>query len=142
MAAGCSGRAGELDQKSEGGDGCGGYWWETNITESYKFYLLAGIPDDRAGEIPRAYVVKADANLEEKDVQVFVAKALSKHKHLVGGVEFVKEIPKSAAGKILRKDLKAAYERRGWGVEEGILNKYVLFQFTNKIFHNIQWDLW
>jgi len=73
---------------------------------------VIGIPDDRAGEIPRAYVVKADANLEEKDVQVFVAKALSKHKHLVGGVEFVKEIPKSAAGKILRKDLRAAYEKR------------------------------
>ena len=38
-----------------------------------------------------------------------MAKALSKHKHLAGGVEFVKEIPKSAAGKILRKDLKSAF---------------------------------
>jgi len=73
---------------------------------------VIGIPDERAGEIPRAYVVKADDRLEEKDVQGFVAQALSKHKHLVGGVEFVKEIPKSAAGKILRKDLRAAYETR------------------------------
>merc|ERR1719228_1088016 len=70
---------------------------------------VIGIPDERAGEVPRAYVVKSADNLEEKNVQDFVAKNLSKHKHLVGGVEFVKEIPKSAAGKILRKDLKAAY---------------------------------
>merc|ERR1719493_12324 len=73
---------------------------------------VIGIPDERAGELPRAYVVKANDNLEEKDVQEFVAKALSKHKHLAGGVEFIREIPKSAAGKILRKDLKAAYEKR------------------------------
>ena len=39
----------------------------------------------------------------------FVAASLSKNKHLVGGVEFVEAIPKSAAGKILRKDLKASY---------------------------------
>ena len=76
------------------------------------YCLCSGIPDDRAGEIPHAYVVEADDKLDESDVQGFVAKALSKHKHLVGGVEFVKEIPKSAAGKILRKDLKAAFQKR------------------------------
>ena len=41
--------------------------------------------------------------------QEFVSTALSPHKHLAGGVEFLGQIPKSAAGKILRKDLKAAY---------------------------------
>ena len=41
-----------------------------------------------------------------------MAKTLSKHKHLAGGVEFLTEIPKSAAGKILRKDLKASYLAR------------------------------
>ena len=76
------------------------------------YCLRLGIPDDRAGEIPRAYVVKADDKLKESDVQGFVANALSKHKHLVGGVKFVKEIPKSAAGKILRKDLKAAFQKK------------------------------
>jgi len=72
---------------------------------------VIGIPDDRSGEVPRAYVVKADDNLEEVDVKDYVASSLSKHKHLAGGVEFVKEIPKSAAGKILRKDLKASYNK-------------------------------
>ena len=83
-----------------------GQWVQRGIG----FYdLFQGVPDERAGEVPRAYVVKAEEKLEGSDVKEFVAKALSKHKHLVGGVEFVKEIPKSAAGKILRKDLKAAY---------------------------------
>jgi len=70
---------------------------------------VIGVPDERAGELPRAYVVKADQSLESKDIEGPVAMALSKHKHLAGGVEFVKEIPKSAAGKILRKDLKSAF---------------------------------
>jgi len=73
---------------------------------------VIGIPDERAGELPRAYVVKADEKLDEKAVQEFVAAALSKHKHLAGGVQFLKEIPKSAAGKILRKDLKASYMKQ------------------------------
>jgi acyl-CoA synthetase (AMP-forming)/AMP-acid ligase II len=34
---------------------------------------------------------------------------VAKYKRLEGGIEFVGEIPKSSAGKILRKDLKAAY---------------------------------
>ena len=84
--------------------------WENIL----KCRLLPGIPDERAGELPRAYVVKSNDSLAEKDVQDFVANALSKHKHLAGGVEFVKEIPKSAAGKILRKDLKASYEKNYW----------------------------
>ena len=78
-----------------------------NLKNVENYCLCSGIPDDRAGEIPHA-----DDKLDESDVQGFVAKALSKHKHLVGGVEFVKEIPKSAAGKILRKDLKAAFQKR------------------------------
>ena len=47
--------------------------------------------------------------MTEAGVRGHVEAALSRHKHLVGGVEFIPEIPKSAAGKILRKDLKAAY---------------------------------
>ena len=53
--------------------------------------------------------MKSTDDVQEDNIKELVAKSLSKHKHLAGGVEFVKEIPKSAAGKILRKDLKAAY---------------------------------
>ena len=82
------------------------------------------MPDPRAGEVPRAYVVREEGITEEQVkvtpsciksprlsllTQEFASSALSPHKHLAGGVEFLGQIPKSAAGKILRKDLKAAY---------------------------------
>ena len=71
---------------------------------------VIGIPCDRSGEIPRAYVVKkADSNLSEDEVKSYVAEHLSKHKHLAGGVEFVEQVPKSASGKILRRILKDQY---------------------------------
>ena len=50
-----------------------------------------------------------EAAVTEAGVRAHVEAGLSRHKHLTGGVEFIKKIPKSAAGKILRKDLKAAY---------------------------------
>ena len=31
---------------------------------------VIGVPDERAGELPRAYVVKADQSLESKDIEV------------------------------------------------------------------------
>ena len=39
----------------------------------------------------------------------YVSSAVSAHKRLKGGVEFVEAIPKSATGKILRKVLKDKY---------------------------------
>ena len=73
---------------------------------------VIGVPDQRAGEVPRAYVVREVETLTEQEVADHVADALSRHKHLVGGVEFVREIPKSAAGKILRKDLRADFSSK------------------------------
>jgi 4-coumarate--CoA ligase len=37
---------------------------------------------------------------------------VAKYKRLDGGIEFVASIPKSAAGKILRKDLKEIFEKK------------------------------
>jgi acyl-CoA synthetase (AMP-forming)/AMP-acid ligase II len=70
---------------------------------------VIGIPDERAGELPRAYVVRKRDSFSEQDVQDFVAQKVSDHKKLNGGVEFISEIPKAASGKILRRELKAAY---------------------------------
>ena len=74
---------------------------------------VIGIEHERDGEVPRAYVVTSSSQLSPGQVENFVAERLSKFKHLKGGVAFVKEIPKSAAGKILRKDLKAQYLKDG-----------------------------
>ena len=69
-----------------------------------KDVAVIGVDDERSGEVPRAFVVRGDESLDEDTIKAFVASQLSKHKHLEGGVEFVQEIPKSAAGKILRKE--------------------------------------
>ena len=74
---------------------------------------VIGIDCPRNGEAPRAYVVSSSPDLDEKRIQSFVASKLSPYKHLEGGVVLVTEIPKSPAGKILRKDLKADYLKNG-----------------------------
>ncbi|KAJ3313983.1 hypothetical protein HDV04_001289 [Boothiomyces sp. JEL0838] len=64
-------------------------------------------PDANAGEIPKAYVVlKPGAKATELEIQQYIESKTSYHKWLRGGVEFINEIPKSAAGKILRRILR------------------------------------
>lgn len=67
---------------------------------------VIGIPDDEAGELPKAFVVVAPGQeLSEDDVKAFVADKVATYKHL-RIVEFIDEIPKSASGKILRRFLR------------------------------------
>ncbi|KAL4238559.1 hypothetical protein ACF0H5_003266 [Mactra antiquata] len=68
---------------------------------------VIGVPDDRAGEIPRAYVVlKPNTDVKPYDIISYVDGKVSDYKKLRGGVEFLTEIPKSPSGKILRRFLK------------------------------------
>ncbi|KAF9661313.1 hypothetical protein SADUNF_Sadunf19G0055100 [Salix dunnii] len=63
--------------------------------------------DDVAGEVPVAFVVRSnDLDLNEEAVKDYVAKQVVFYKKL-HKVFFVHSIPKSASGKILRKDLRA-----------------------------------
>ncbi|KAJ0550520.1 putative AMP-binding enzyme domain-containing protein [Helianthus annuus] len=65
------------------------------------------LEDEEAGEIPMAYVVRAEGSqLSEDQVIQFVASQVAPFKK-VKKVSFINIIPKSAAGKILRKDLVA-----------------------------------
>ena len=69
---------------------------------------VIGIPDDEAGERPRAFVVVTPgADLDETSVMSFVAERVVTYKHLAD-VIFVDSIPKSASGKILRRNLRYA----------------------------------
>ncbi|CAN0922186.1 4-coumarate--CoA ligase-like 9 [Linum grandiflorum] len=62
-------------------------------------------PDEDAGQIPMAFVVrKPGFNLTESEVMEFVAKQVAPYKR-VRRVAFVNSIPKSPAGKILRREL-------------------------------------
>ena len=59
------------------------------------------VPDDEAGEIPKAFVV-ARAVITAEAVMAYVAERVSPYKR-VRAVEFVESIPKSPSGKILRR---------------------------------------
>ena len=71
---------------------------------------MIGIPDERAGEVPRGYVIKIkNSPLNEEGVNAYLSERLSAHKQLRGGVVFVETIPKSASGKLLRRVLLKDY---------------------------------
>jgi acyl-CoA synthetase (AMP-forming)/AMP-acid ligase II len=68
---------------------------------------VIGVTDTESGEeIPKAFVVKqSGAELSADEVMEFVASNVAPYKK-VRQVEFIDAIPKSASGKILRKDLR------------------------------------
>lgn len=58
-------------------------------------------------EMPRAYVVrKPGTNITEEEVKRLISEKLASYKQLKGGVVFLKEIPKSPSGKILKRVLR------------------------------------
>jgi acyl-CoA synthetase (AMP-forming)/AMP-acid ligase II len=63
------------------------------------------LPDEEAGEIPKAFLVLKDDSVSPEEVQQFVAERVSTYKQ-IRAVEVVDEIPKSASGKILRRVLR------------------------------------
>ncbi|GMT13183.1 hypothetical protein PFISCL1PPCAC_4480 [Pristionchus fissidentatus] len=67
---------------------------------------VVGIPDEKAGELPKAFIVRKDKRLNEQQVIDFVKEKVAHYKQLKGGVEFIDVIPKSEAGKILRRQLR------------------------------------
>jgi acyl-CoA synthetase (AMP-forming)/AMP-acid ligase II len=70
---------------------------------------VIGVHDADSGEeIPKAFVVKQNSDRDDLDaaaVMEFVAGQVAPYKK-VRQVEFIDAIPKSASGKILRKDLR------------------------------------
>lgn len=74
---------------------------------SIKDAAVIGLPDEDAGELPLAYVVRKEGkNVTEEEVKQFVADTLSHQKQLRGGVVFINEIPRNPTGKILRRVLR------------------------------------
>jgi 4-coumarate--CoA ligase len=67
---------------------------------------VIGIPDDEAGELPKAFVVAVPGSgITAEELQEYVAEHVSSYKR-IRIVEFVDEIPKSPSGKILRRLLR------------------------------------
>lgn len=70
------------------------------------------IPNEKTGEVPKAFVVKA-ASVNSKDdstlareIQKHVEDHKARYKWISGGIEFIDVIPKSPSGKILRRMLR------------------------------------
>jgi len=67
---------------------------------------VIGVVNDEGEEVPKAFVVKqAEQDLGADEVIEYVAGQVAPYKK-VRQVEFIEAIPKSASGKILRKDLR------------------------------------
>jgi 4-coumarate--CoA ligase len=71
---------------------------------------VIGVPDEYSGELPKAFVVLKQGTNGTKElvreIQKWVEERKVRYKWLRGGIEFVDVIPKTASGKILRKDLR------------------------------------
>ena len=86
---------------------------------------VAGVPNlsSRDERVPRGWVVLGPRGREigEKAaverLDAWIREQLSRYKWLSGGIEVVEEIPKSPTGKVLRRRLVDAFEKRvkkGW----------------------------
>jgi acyl-CoA synthetase (AMP-forming)/AMP-acid ligase II len=77
---------------------------------------VVGVPDEEAGELPKAYVVAANDGLDPAELMAWIAERVAPQKR-VRVVETIDEIPKSPSGKILRRKLvereRAAAGARG-----------------------------
>jgi acyl-CoA synthetase (AMP-forming)/AMP-acid ligase II len=62
-------------------------------------------PDEEGGEVPKACVVPAGAELDRDELMAWVAERVAPYKR-IRAVELVDEVPKSASGKILRRMLR------------------------------------
>ena len=66
---------------------------------------VIGIPDDEAGELPKAFVV-AKEEMDPNELLHYIEQSVAPQKRLRGGVQFIDAIPKAASGKILRRVLR------------------------------------
>ena len=67
---------------------------------------VIGVPDEQAGEAPKAFVVPAGDDFDADAVLGFVAGQVAPYKR-IRLIECVPEIPKSPSGKVLRRLLRA-----------------------------------
>ncbi|KIW05098.1 uncharacterized protein PV09_03655 [Verruconis gallopava] len=79
-----------------------------NTHPHVKESAVVGVPDAQSGEVPRAYVVADKSSVSGEEIATWLAQRVAPYKQLRGGVVFVDELPKSAIGKILRRELRDA----------------------------------
>lgn len=65
---------------------------------------VIGIDDEKSGQVPKTFIVKQDETLTQDEVMTYLKQQLTSYK-LPKYIEFVAGLPKSAVGKILRREL-------------------------------------
>lgn len=66
---------------------------------------VVGVEDERAGELPRAYIVRK-TEVTPEDIMDYMKERVAPYKQLKGGIRFLDALPKNATGKLLRRELK------------------------------------
>ncbi|CAB3255927.1 unnamed protein product [Arctia plantaginis] len=70
---------------------------------------VIGVPHEFFGEAPKAFIIRKNGlKTTEEEIQDYVASKVAVYKR-IEEVMFVDDIPKTASGKILRKELKKMY---------------------------------
>ena len=67
---------------------------------------VIGVPDERAGEVPRAFIVRTSEDITAEKIEALLEPNIAKYKRLKGGIVFLEQLPKSPTGKVLRKELR------------------------------------
>jgi len=96
---------------------CGGFQvWPAELeetlleNEAVDDACIVGVPDERMGEIPFAFVVSSETGaIDEESVIEYTREMLSKYK-AVRRVEFLEELPRTDAGKVQRGNLQERAE--------------------------------
>jgi acyl-CoA synthetase (AMP-forming)/AMP-acid ligase II len=67
---------------------------------------VAGVPDDRLGEVPWAFVVlRPGASLDADTLQQWCRDRMAPYK-IPAGMTVITELPRNEMGKVLRQDLR------------------------------------
>jgi fatty-acyl-CoA synthase len=72
---------------------------------------VIGVDDEQFGQRLKAYVVKR-GDLGENELKEYVKSNLARYK-VPREVEFLKELPRNATGKVLKRELLEAHEAGG-----------------------------
>ena len=67
---------------------------------------VIGVPHHKAGEVPRAFIVRESEDVTKEKIEEFLEPKIAKYKRLRGGIVFLEQLPKSPTGKVLRKELR------------------------------------
>ncbi|XP_058122366.1 uncharacterized protein LOC131293188 [Anopheles ziemanni] len=75
---------------------------------------VVGVPDaDQLTDLPAALIVKTPgSDLDAPTVQAIINNQVSDFKRLRGGVHFIKELPKTGSGKVLRREVAEIIKQR------------------------------